>query len=101
MNLPIPEGYPEKSVAFLQAMTNTGYFNYFIGIVEILVGLMFVSRRYVSLGAIILAPITVNIIVFHIFLDLKTILPGLVLFALNILVAYTEWDKYKMILKSR
>jgi len=101
MNLPIPEGYPEKSVAFLQAMTNTGYFNYFIGIVEILVGLMFVSRRYVALGAIILAPITVNIIMFHIFLDLKTILPGLVLFALNILVAYTEWDKYKMILKSR
>lgn len=97
----IPEGYPAKAAAFLQAMFNTGYFTYFLGLVEIAVGLMFVTRRYVALGAILLAPFTVNVIVFHIFLDMKTIIPGLILLALNIFVAYTEKEKYRDVLKSR
>ena len=100
-NSAIPEGYLEKSIAFLQAMNDTGYFTYFLGLVQLAVGLMFVTRRYVALGAIILAPITVNIIVFHIFLDMKTIIPGLILLVLNLFVAYTEKEKYKDILKSR
>ena len=101
MNLPIPDFYPPKALNFLRALADTGYMNYFIGIIEILVGLMFATRRYVALGAIVLAPISVNIIVFHLFLDLKSVLPGLVLLALNIFVAWSEWDKYKDLLKSR
>ena len=101
MNFPIPENTPEASKAFAQALADTGYINYFTGIVEILVGLMFVTRRYVALGAIILAPISVNIILFHIFLDLATIIPGLILTALNIFIAYSEWGKYREVLKAR
>ena len=101
MNLPLPDFYSPKALAFLQALSNTGYMNYFMGIVEIIVGLMFVTRKYVALGAALLAPINVNIILFHLFLDLKTILPGLVLFTLNVFIAYTEWDKYRDLLKTR
>ena len=100
-NPAIPSSYPEKALAFLQAMNDTGYFNYFMGLVQLAVGLMFVLRRYVALGAIILAPITVNIIVFHIFLDMKTILPGLLLLALNVFVAYSEREKYRDVLRGR
>jgi len=101
MNFPISQEMPEASRAFAQALADTGYMNYFTGIVEILVGLMFVTRRYVALGAILLAPISVNIILFHIFLDLTTIVPGLILTALNIFVAYSEWGKYREVLKAK
>ena len=100
MNLPIP-GYPPKAKAFLVALGNTGYLNYAIGVVFIIVGLMFVLRRYVALGALLLAPITVNIILFHIFLDIKSIILGLVVALLNIFIAYTEWDKYKLLFVSK
>ncbi len=100
-NLPIPDFYPANALAFLQAISDTGYMNYFMGIIQIIVGLMFLTRRYVALGAILLAPITINILMFHLFLDLKTILPGLVLAALNVFIAYTEWDKYRDLFKSR
>ena len=101
MNLPLPGFYLPKALAFLQALGDTGYMNYIMGIIQILVGLMFITRRYVALGAIILMPISFNIVIFHLFLDLKTIIPGLIIFALNIFILYTEHDKYKSLLRSK
>ncbi len=101
MNFSIPDFYSPKALAFLQALSDTGYMNQIMGAVQLIAGLMFVTRRYVALGATILAPITFNIIIFHLFLDLKTILPGLVIFGLNMFIAYSEKDKYKSLLKSR
>ena len=101
MNLPLPDFYPPKALAFLQALGDTGYMNYVTGIIQILVGLMFITRRYVALGAVILMPISFNIVIFHLFLDLKTIIPGLIIFALNIFILYTEHDKYKSLLRSK
>src|SRR3989344_8486864 len=96
LNLPVPE-YPETAKAFLTALDDTGYINPVIGIVFVIAGLSFVSGRYVALGAVLLAPITVNIVLFHLFLDLKSIVPGLVVFLLNIFIAYAESGKYKML----
>ena len=101
MNLPLPGFYLPKALAFLQALGDTGYMNYVTGIIQILVGLMFITRRYVALGAIILMPISFNIVIFHLFLDLKTIIPGLIIFALNVFILYTEHDKYKSLLRSK
>ena len=101
MNLPLPGFYLPKALAFLQALGDTGYMNYVTGIIQILVGLMFITRRYVALGAVILMPISFNIVIFHLFLDLKTIIPGLIIFALNVFILYTEHDKYKSLLRSK
>ena len=100
MNLPIPE-YPPKAKEFLIALAGTGYINHVIGIIFIIVGLMFVSGRLVALGALLLAPIVVNILLFHIFLDIKSIFLGLVVAAGNIFIAYTEWDEYKGLFVSK
>ena len=100
LNLPIPES-PDAAKAFLTALDDTGYINPVLGIVFFIVGLSFVLGRYVALGVVLLAPITVNIILFHLFLDLKSIIPGLVVFLLNMFIAYTEWGKYKMLFMSK
>ena len=100
MNLPIPD-YPAQAKAFLVALSNTGYINYTMGVIFIIVGLMFISGSYVALAALLLAPITVNIILFHLLLDVKSIILGLVVFLLNIFIACTVWDKYKPLLKRK
>ncbi|MBI2668047.1 DoxX protein [Candidatus Woesearchaeota archaeon] len=99
LNLEIPDFYPAEAKLFLEALAATGYMNPIIGIIFIIAGLMFVLGMYVALGAILLAPILVNIILFHIFLDIKSIIIGLVFALLNIFIAYTEWDKYKPLLR--
>ena len=62
MNLPLPGFYLPKALAFLQALGDTGYMNYIMGIIQILVGLMFITRRYVALGAVILMQMVEDVI---------------------------------------
>jgi len=101
LNLPIPDFYPPEAISFLESLADTGYINPIIGIIFIIVGLMFVFGMYVALGTILLAPILVNILLFHIFYDLGSIIPGLIFSLLNIFIAYTEWDKYKPLLRRK
>ena len=102
MKLPVPDFYSAGAKAFLLALANTGYLNYAIGVVFIVVGLLFVIGRFVAFGALLLAPVIVNILLFHLFLDFKTLFPLPAVFALlNSFIAYTEWEKYKPLFVAR
>jgi len=72
--LPAPE-MSGKIATFTEGMMVTGYFFPFLGIVMVLVGLSIIFNKWVSLALIILAPVSINIILYHLFLDLATILP--------------------------
>jgi putative oxidoreductase len=61
----IKEGEMAKS-AFVTAMVDTGYLWPIIGITELLAGLAILSGRFVPLALIVLAPITLNIFLFHV-----------------------------------
>ena len=100
-NAALPANLPAQALSFLTVMREIGYINYTIGIIFIAVGLMFTTNMYVALGAILLAPILVNILMFHIFLDLSGIIPGLIFTALEIFVVWSEWGKYRILLRSK
>jgi uncharacterized membrane protein YphA (DoxX/SURF4 family) len=51
--------------AFITAMVNTGYLWPIIGTVELLAGVAILAGRFVPLALIVLAPITLNILLFH------------------------------------
>jgi uncharacterized membrane protein YphA (DoxX/SURF4 family) len=51
--------------AFITAMVNTGYLWPILGTVELLAGLAILAGRFVPLALIVLAPITLNILFFH------------------------------------
>ncbi len=58
------EGEMVKS-AFITTMVDTGYLWPIIGITELLAGLAILSGRFVPLVLIVIAPITLNILLFH------------------------------------
>jgi uncharacterized membrane protein YphA (DoxX/SURF4 family) len=60
----IKEGAMADS-AFITAMVNTGYLWPIIGVVQLLAGLAILAGRFVPLALIVLAPITLNILLFH------------------------------------
>ena len=62
--LPSPE-YNEKAMAFLGALFATGYLVYLMDLVFVLSGLMFIFDKWSAFGAVLLAPITVNIFFFQ------------------------------------
>lgn len=94
--LPPPQ-FNESGMAFLTAMFATGYLTYLMQIVFFLAGLMFVFNRWSAFGALLLVPITVNIVAFHIFLDFTGWWMALIFAILNVYLIAIHWPRYKMI----
>lgn len=92
--IPSPE-LPENATAFLTSLAATGYVIPVVGILEILIGLLLVTNRWVGFALVVLAPISVNILLFHLFLDIPGISGALVVALFNGILMYKMWPKYR------
>lgn len=83
---------------YIFGMKQTNYFWQFLGIVEIAFGLLLISQVFGLLAAIMSLPVTINIFLFHIFLDpneVGEIIEVSLILAINIwLIAY-EYKRWK------
>lgn len=81
-----------KIKAFIGGMKQTGYFWPMLGISEILCGMLLLSQVFALLGAVMLVPVTLNIFLFHLFLERHELgelaLTGLYLIANILIIAY-------------
>lgn len=81
-----------KIKAFIGGMKGTGYFWPMLGVAEILCGLLLLSQIFALLGAVMLVPISLNIFLFHLFLEGHELeelaLTGLYFLANLLLIAY-------------
>ena len=86
MPLPSP---PPGAGAFLGALGASGYFFPLLKATEVITGLLLLSGLLVPLSLAVLAPILVNIIAFHLFLEPSGLLVPLALVAAEIYLAWT------------
>ena len=91
---------PDAARDFFGSIMNTGYLFQFVGLVEVLAGVALLLNRFVPLALIIVAPVLVNILAFHLFLDPKTIIPGLVLTAMSVYLMFQYKQLYDPILRA-
>jgi putative oxidoreductase len=61
-----------------------------IAITEIVAGVLLLTKRYTAVGAVLMMPITVNIFLFHMFLDTAGMGMGVVLLLINIAILVSE-----------
>ena len=90
---------PEGSLAaqFVAVMVPSHWIA-LVGVLQLLGGLLLVIRRTAPLGLIVLGPILVNILAFHIFLQGgQGIAPGLVFSALEIFLIYAYRSYFRAI----
>lgn len=66
--IPVPPLAP-KAQAFMGAMIATGYLLILVKAIEVLAGIALLLNRRVPLALILLGPIVVNILLFHLVLD--------------------------------
>lgn len=93
--LPPMEGMSEAAGNFMGALKNTGYMFYFIGTVEVLAGLLLLFNKWVPFALVILAPVSLNILLFHLNLDLGSIAPGALVFVLNFYLIWVYRTRLK------
>ncbi len=66
-----------------------------VALVEIIAGLLLVINKSVPFALVLLAPISVNIVLFHATLDPASIGPGAFVFLINSFLIFKNWGKYK------
>ncbi len=66
-----------------------------VGLIEVLVGLLLLVNKAVPFALVVLAPISVNIVLFHATLDPANIGPAAFVFLVNTFLIFKYWDKYK------
>lgn len=96
--LPMPPP-PERAAGFIGALAATGYMFPVIKGVEVIAGLMLLSNRFVPLALTLLAPIVVNIVLFHTVLTPVSPL-AIVILALEIGLAWAYRDAFRGVLQA-
>ena len=98
---PPKSSMPEGAMAFSGALMKTGYMFRLIMGTQLLVGVLLLLNRFVPLALVLIMPVLVNIIAFHIFLQPAGIAPGIVLMALELYLAWTYRKAYLPVLAPR
>jgi hypothetical protein len=92
--MPIPE-LPEDASSFMFSLEASGYVLQIVGFLEIVIGLMLLINKAVPFALLLLAPISANILLFHLFLDLPGIAGAIVIAIINIVLIYKDWKVYR------
>lgn len=96
---PMPEVGPEAG-AFFGALASTKIFFPIIGIVEIVTGALLLLNRAVPLALVIIFPILLCAVLFHISLNPEGLLFALVGFVLNSILLFLFKEKYATLLNN-
>ena len=96
--LPAPEGLSDGAMAYFGALMASKTLA-LVGVVEVVTGLALLLNKYGALMSIIMMSVSVNIILFHLALDIANIGPGILILILNIAMLYNYRDSYQSLLK--
>ena len=92
--MPIPE-LPAQAADFMSSLNAAGYVLPIVGGLEVLIGLLLLFNKWTPFALLLLAPISINIVLVHLFLDMPGFLSALIIILLNIVLIYKHWKAYR------
>ncbi|QAA82449.1 DoxX protein [Aequorivita sp. H23M31] len=87
--------YAGDTAVIYEKLSELGYILKIVGILEIFIGLMLILGKWVPFALLLLAPISVNILLYHLFLDAPGLIIALILIALTFVLIYKHWKVYR------
>ena len=94
-------GYPEAEYLFNALRysgpepTGKGYIMNLVGLTEVVVGILLIIKKWVPFALVMLVPISINLVLFHVFVNPPNIGPALAVAFVNGLLMYRNWDHYR------
>lgn len=92
--IPLPQPSPEAA-SFMESLANTGYVLTIVAVFEIIIGLMLLLKVWVPFVLLLLVPLSLNILMFHLFLDVPSIGTAILVAVMNGILLYKHRQKYK------
>lgn len=80
---------------FNEGMTAAVYLMPLVKALELLCGISFLWNRYTALSSIVILPISINIVLVHVFLDPKNLPVAVFVILANVFLLYRNWNHYK------
>jgi putative oxidoreductase len=96
--MPVPE-MNEAAGATMAAFIQSGWLFPLVAVVEIIAGALLFSKKFRALGAIMLLPIIIGILLFHAVQDSSTLPIAVVLLAINGWIIFENKDRYLPMIK--
>ena len=84
--MPVPKDMPENLLKAMGAFMTIGWLMPLIAVAEIVGGVLFIIPKYRALGAIVIFPVVIGIVLTHIFIAPSGLPLALVLLAINLWV---------------
>nr|WP_294937990.1 DoxX family protein [uncultured Flavobacterium sp.] len=85
---------------FNDGLTASKYLIPLVKIIELLAGLAFVSGKFIKLLNLVFLPVSVNIVLTHVFLAPEGLPVALFVFLANVFLIYRYWNSYKGIVSA-
>jgi len=92
--MPMPDEVPEKMITMMTGFGQIGWLMPLVAVIEILGGLLFMITMTRALGAVVIFPILVGIILTHAIADPSGLMIPLLLFAIELWVIGENFKKY-------
>ena len=92
--MPTPKDLPENLIKLMGAFMEIGWLLPLIATAEIIGGILFITNRFRALGAIILFPVLVGILLTHILIAPSGLPLAIVLWAIELWVIIENREKY-------
>jgi len=86
---------PSQATSFMESLQSSGYVIYVVAILEMVIGLMLLFKKWVPFALILLAPISLNILLFHLFLDVSDVWVAILIVSFNVILIYKYWKAYR------
>jgi putative oxidoreductase len=87
-------GMPADATTFLTLMVTHNYAT-FVALVMLIGGLLLLVGRFVPIGLVLLGPVLVNIVLFHILFQAPGIITGLVCSVLEVFLIWAYWSSFR------
>ena len=91
----------EEAGAFMGAVMDTGYLWPVIKVTEIVCGVLLILGIFVPLALVVLAPVVLNILLFHIFLAPEGVAIGIAAVVLGLYVAHQHRESFSAVLQRK
>jgi uncharacterized membrane protein YphA (DoxX/SURF4 family) len=96
MPMPEPQG---DAATFMGGLAASGYMFPLLGVLEILIGILLILKKAVPFALILLAPLAVNMVLYHGAMDPGGIGAAAIVTVLNAILIYSNWDRFKSLFK--
>jgi putative oxidoreductase len=92
--MPMPENISAELVNLMTSFKDIEWLMPLVAVAEIIGGALLIFKKFRALGAIILFPITIGVLLVHIVQDSSGLIMGLIVFGLNLWIIYENRAKY-------